>query len=135
MDASGLPEHPIHAHNPGDTALDRRDFLACSGIGLGGLMLPSLFTRAIAAEELATTIDVARKKMLADAALAAARESGAHPTCRPFAARCSAAVFSIAKHTRWARRRGDRRSVWLDKFPLLKCRKLRHTKHFHNVAR
>ncbi len=40
-------------------------------------MLPSLFTRAIAAEELATTIDVGRKKMLADAALAAARESGA----------------------------------------------------------
>ena len=57
--------------------MDRRDFLTISGIGLGGLMVPSLFTRAIAAEELATSIDVGRKKMLADAALAAARESGA----------------------------------------------------------
>ncbi|MGY0612397.1 TldD/PmbA family protein [Luteimonas sp. A501] len=57
--------------------MDRRDFLTFSSIGLGGLMVPSLFTRAIAAEELATSIDVVRKKALADAALSAARESGA----------------------------------------------------------
>jgi len=57
--------------------LDRRDFLTFSSIGLGGLMVPSLFTRAIAAEDLATSIDVVRKKALADAALSAARESGA----------------------------------------------------------
>ncbi|MEN1940545.1 TldD/PmbA family protein [Luteimonas sp. MJ246] len=57
--------------------MDRRDFLTFSSIGLGGLMVPSLFTRAIAAEDLATSIDVVRKKALADAALSAARESGA----------------------------------------------------------
>ncbi|HST45263.1 MAG TPA: TldD/PmbA family protein [Luteimonas sp.] len=55
----------------------RRDFLTLSGIGLGGLMVPSLFTRAIAAEELVSTLDVAMKKSLADTALGAAREGGA----------------------------------------------------------
>src|SRR5687767_9242437 len=46
-----------------------------SGIGVAGLMLP--FGRAIAAEELLTTLDVARKKQLADAALQAATAAGA----------------------------------------------------------
>ncbi|HEY0502469.1 MAG TPA: TldD/PmbA family protein [Lysobacter sp.] len=55
--------------------MDRRSFLTMSGIGVAGLMLP--FGRAIAAEELVTTIDVARKKQLADAALQAATSAGA----------------------------------------------------------
>ena len=46
-----------------------------SGIGVAGLMLP--FGRAIAAEELVSTIDVAKKKALADAALTAATGAGA----------------------------------------------------------
>jgi len=46
-----------------------------SGIGVAGLMLP--FGRAIAAEELLTTLDVAKKKQLADAALQAATAAGA----------------------------------------------------------
>ena len=46
-----------------------------SGIGVAGLMLP--FGRTIAAEQLVTTIDVAKKKSLADAALAAATAAGA----------------------------------------------------------
>ncbi|WP_206862257.1 metallopeptidase TldD-related protein [Lysobacter changpingensis] len=55
--------------------MDRRSFLTMSGIGAAGLMLP--FGRAIAAEELLTTLDVAKKKQLADAALQAATSAGA----------------------------------------------------------
>ncbi|HZX75752.1 TldD/PmbA family protein [Lysobacter sp.] len=55
--------------------MDRRSFLTMSGIGVAGLMLP--FGRAIAAEELVSTIDVAKKKALADAALTAATGAGA----------------------------------------------------------
>ncbi|MDI9237673.1 TldD/PmbA family protein [Lysobacter sp. LF1] len=55
--------------------MDRRSFLTMSGIGVAGLMLP--FGRTIAAEQLVTTIDVAKKKSLADAALAAATAAGA----------------------------------------------------------
>ncbi len=57
--------------------MQRRDFLALGGLGLGGLVLPSVFGRAIAAEELLTTIDVVTKKRLADAALQAATGAGA----------------------------------------------------------
>ena len=57
--------------------MDRRQFLALGGIGFGGLLVPSAFTRAIAAEELESSLDVAMKKSLADAALGAARDSGA----------------------------------------------------------
>jgi TldD protein len=57
--------------------MDRRQFLALGGIGFGGLLIPSAFTRAIAAEELQSSLDVAIKKSLADAALAAAKDSGA----------------------------------------------------------
>ncbi|GAA5082477.1 TldD/PmbA family protein [Lysobacter panacisoli] len=46
-----------------------------SGIGVAGLMLP--FGRSIAADALITTIDVGKKKALADAALAAATSAGA----------------------------------------------------------
>ena len=46
-----------------------------SGIGVAGLMMP--FGRAIAAEALVGTIDVAKKKALADAALQAATSAGA----------------------------------------------------------
>ncbi|WP_345295070.1 TldD/PmbA family protein [Luteimonas vadosa] len=60
--------------------MDRRDFLTIGGLGLGGLMLPSIFGRAIAAEELQSTLDVAMKKSLADAALGAARDAGASYT-------------------------------------------------------
>ncbi len=55
----------------------RRDFLTMTGIGLGGLMLPPIFGRAIAAEELLGKLDVALKKRLADTALGAATEAGA----------------------------------------------------------
>ena len=57
--------------------MQRRDFLALGGLGIGGLVLPSVFGRAIAADELISTIDVATKKRLADAALQAATGSGA----------------------------------------------------------
>ena len=57
--------------------MDRRQFLALGGIGLGGWLVPSAFTRAIAAEELQSSLEVAVKKSLADAALAAAKEAGA----------------------------------------------------------
>ena len=61
----------------GDTLLQRRDFLALSGLGVGGMLLPAWFGKAIAAEELLTTLDVAVKKQLADAALQAATSAGA----------------------------------------------------------
>ena len=57
--------------------MDRRQFLVLGGVGLGGLIVPSAYTRAIAAEELQSTLDVAVKKSLADAALNAARDAGA----------------------------------------------------------
>lgn len=55
--------------------MDRRDFLTISGIGIAGLILP--LGRAIAAEGLLVPLDVAMKKTIADAALAAARQAGA----------------------------------------------------------
>ncbi len=57
--------------------MQRRDFLALGGLGLGGLALPPFISRAIAAEELLSTLDVAVKKPLADAALQAATAAGA----------------------------------------------------------
>ncbi|MFC4728036.1 TldD/PmbA family protein [Coralloluteibacterium thermophilus] len=57
--------------------MQRRDFLTLTGLGLGGMLLPSYFGRAIAAEELVTTMEPALKKRLADAALDAARQAGA----------------------------------------------------------
>ena len=48
-----------------------------TGLSLGGLMVPSFFGKAIAAEQLQSTLDVAFKKRLADAALAAAKQAGA----------------------------------------------------------
>ncbi len=56
--------------------MQRRDFLAVTGIGLAGLALP-FGSRAIAAEQLQSTLDVAMKKSLADTGLAAARAAGA----------------------------------------------------------
>ncbi|MGN6513455.1 MAG: TldD/PmbA family protein [Lysobacteraceae bacterium] len=56
--------------------MHRRDFLKVSGVGLSALMLP-FGTRVIAAEALLTTMDPARKKAIADAALAAAKAAGA----------------------------------------------------------
>jgi len=55
----------------------RRDFLTLGGIGLGGLLVPSYFGKAIAAEQLVTTLDIGVKKSLADTALAAATDAGA----------------------------------------------------------
>jgi len=55
----------------------RRDFLTLTGLGIGGVALPSVFGRAIAAEELTSTMDVAFKKTLADAALNATKAAGA----------------------------------------------------------
>jgi len=57
--------------------VDRRDFLKITGVGLGGLAIPGFYGRAIAAEELLSTIDVATKKKLADVALNAAKAGGA----------------------------------------------------------
>ena len=57
--------------------MQRRDFLALVGLGLGSLALPPFIGRAIAAEELTTALDAGLKKRLADTALAAAREAGA----------------------------------------------------------
>ncbi|GGB36402.1 TldD protein [Sphingomonas metalli] len=54
----------------------RREFLTASGLALGGGLLPGLMGRAIAAEELQSTMDVALKKRLADAALNAAKSGG-----------------------------------------------------------
>lgn len=55
--------------------MDRRDFLTISGVGLAGLMMP--YSRAIAAEELVSGLDIAIKKAIADAALQAATDAGA----------------------------------------------------------
>ena len=55
--------------------MDRRDFLTISGVGLAGLLMP--YSRAIAAEELVSGLDVAMKKAIADAALQAATDAGA----------------------------------------------------------
>ena len=57
--------------------MHRRDFLAVTGLSLGGLMVPSFLGKAIAAEQLQTTLDIGFKKSLADAALAAATRAGA----------------------------------------------------------
>jgi len=55
----------------------RRDFLKFTGAGFGGLLLPALHGRVIAAEALLTKLDVGLKKKLADVALDAARAAGA----------------------------------------------------------
>lgn len=57
--------------------MDRRDFLKITGAGLGGLVIPAFYGRAIAAEALLTKIDPALKKRLADVALNAAKAGGA----------------------------------------------------------
>jgi TldD protein len=57
--------------------LDRRQFLAACGIGAGGTLLPGFAGRAIAAQQLVETIDLAVKKRLADAGLSAASGAGA----------------------------------------------------------
>jgi TldD protein len=56
--------------------MDRRNFLAVSGVGLSGLMIPG-FGNAVAAEVLLSKMDVGRKKVLADVALNAATGAGA----------------------------------------------------------
>ncbi len=57
--------------------MQRRDFLALSGLAAGGLALPSWFGTAVAAEQLVEQLDPALKKRLADTVLQAAREAGA----------------------------------------------------------
>ena len=57
--------------------MDRRDFLFYSGLGLAGASLPAWFGKAVAAEQLLSSLDPAVKKRLADAALSAARQAGA----------------------------------------------------------
>ena len=57
--------------------MQRRDFLALTGLTAGGLLVPSFFGRAIAAEQLLDTLDPALKKRLADDAMNAARAAGA----------------------------------------------------------
>ena len=57
--------------------MQRRDFLALTGLTAGGLIVPSFFGKVIAAEQLQSSLDPALKKRLADAALQAARSAGA----------------------------------------------------------
>lgn len=57
--------------------MHRRDFLTCTGLGLGSLVLPPFMGRLIAAEELLSSLEPAIKRRLADAALTTARKSGA----------------------------------------------------------
>jgi len=57
--------------------VDRRDFLALSTFFTGVALTPSIFGKAIAAEQLQDAIDIAVKKRLADAALGAATAAGA----------------------------------------------------------
>ncbi|HET9047397.1 MAG TPA: TldD/PmbA family protein [Chiayiivirga sp.] len=57
--------------------MQRRDFLALTGLATGSLMLPPFLGHAIAAEQLLEGIDPALKKRLADDALTAARDAGA----------------------------------------------------------
>ena len=49
--------------------MQRRDFLALGGLGMGSFVLPSYLGKAIAAEQLLSVLDVSAKKPLADAAL------------------------------------------------------------------
>ena len=55
--------------------MQRREFLAFSGLGLAGLLLPH--SRAIAAEQLLAPVDTAQRRRLAELALAAARTAKA----------------------------------------------------------
>ncbi len=58
--------------------MHRRDFLSLGALGVGGLVLPSLLAgKAIAAQDLLSTLDLGVKKGLADAALSAAKAAGA----------------------------------------------------------
>ena len=58
--------------------MHRRDFLSWGAMSAGGLALPSLFAgKAIAAQELVTSLDIGIKKGLADAAMNAAKAAGA----------------------------------------------------------
>ncbi len=61
---------------PGESnAVQRREFLTLSGMGLAGLMVPH--ARLIAAEQLLEPANAVRNKALAEAALAAAKRAGA----------------------------------------------------------
>ncbi len=57
--------------------MQRRDFLTLAGVGAGGLLLPAVFGKVIAAEQLVSTLDIGFKKRLADAGLNAATAAGA----------------------------------------------------------
>jgi len=56
--------------------MERRTFLNLSGLAFGSMLVP-VFGRAIAAEEMQSSMPVAAKKMLADTALNAATKAGA----------------------------------------------------------
>ncbi|HEY5849480.1 MAG TPA: TldD/PmbA family protein [Lysobacter sp.] len=55
--------------------MQRREFLGFTGVGLAVMLLP--YGRSIAAEALLEPVDSARRRLLADAALTAARAAGA----------------------------------------------------------
>ncbi|UNK47904.1 TldD/PmbA family protein [Lysobacter sp. S4-A87] len=55
--------------------MQRRQFLGFTGVGLAAMLLP--YGRSIAAEALLEPVDGARRRLLADAALTAARAAGA----------------------------------------------------------
>ena len=56
--------------------MDRRDFIKVTGMGVGAMMLP-ITGRVIAAQELLSPADLKLKRLLADAALTAAKKAGA----------------------------------------------------------
>jgi len=62
-------------HEPEILRVDRRTFLAGSGLAAAGLLLPN--TRLIAAEQLLAPADAARNRRVADAALTSAKAAGA----------------------------------------------------------
>jgi TldD protein len=69
--------HENRAVTPVEPPMQRRDFLALGGLAMGAVLAPTLLGRAVAAEVLATPLDAALKKPLADAGLEAARAGGA----------------------------------------------------------
>lgn len=61
-----------------EASVHRRNFLSLGAIGVGGIVLPSMFAgKVIAAEDLVSTLEVRIKKALADVAMAAATRAGA----------------------------------------------------------
>src|SRR5690606_23173809 len=68
--------YSIGCGSPWKNRMVRRSFAKAAGLGVGALLLP-VHGRLIAAEALTDKLDIAVKRALADAALAAAKAAGA----------------------------------------------------------